>query len=175
MKACLRFATKYLSAIDSSNGMHPRAFGQLATGRGLPPTGRDWASALAGTIVDGLRTMSRDRFKLDAFRLADDLAVLVYEDTRSLGRPDEDLRRQLRRAALSVPANIAEGCARRSKADYVRFLDIALGSASEVASLLDFSARLRVLPDPALTRCSHCCARTVRALQKLIDALLALP
>jgi four helix bundle protein len=119
--------------------------------------------------------MSRDRLKLDAFRLADDLAVAVYQETRTLGRLDDDLRRQLRRAAVSVPANIAEGCARRSKADYIRFLDIALGSASEVAYLLEFSARLHILFDDAVGRCCPRCSRTVRALQKLIDALVALP
>jgi four helix bundle protein len=119
--------------------------------------------------------MSRDRHKLDAFHLADNLAFSVYEETRSLRIPDEDLRRQLRRAAVSVPANIAEGCGRRSKADYARFLDIALGSANEADYLLDLTRRTNVLNEPAYARCKQLSDRAVRALQKLLDAVLALP
>ena len=118
--------------------------------------------------------MSRDRNKLDAFRLADDLAASVYEETRKVSFADEDLRRQLRRAAVSIPANIAEGCGRRSKADYARFLDIALGSASEADYLLDLARRLKVITEPAYGRCKNFSSRTVRALQKLLDAVLAL-
>jgi four helix bundle protein len=119
--------------------------------------------------------MSRDRSKLEAFGLADDLATRVYRCTRSIGRLDEDFRRQLRRAALSIPANIAEGCARRSKADYARFLDIALGSASEVDYLLDLGRRVNLLDESNYSDCKNISVRVVRALQKLVDAVLALP
>jgi four helix bundle protein len=119
--------------------------------------------------------MSRDRSRLEAFGLADDLAVAVYQSTRSIGRLDEDFRRQLRRAAVSIPANIAEGCARRSKADYARFLDIALGSASEVDYLLDLGRRIELLQEPYYTDCKSVSIRVVRALQKLLDAVIALP
>ena len=119
--------------------------------------------------------MSRDRDKLEAFKLADDLALMVYRETRRVGRDDIDLRRQLRRAAVSIPANIAEGCARRSRADYARFLDIALGSESEADYLLDLCGRLELLPADVLSRCRNCSERTVSVLQKLLDAVEALP
>jgi len=118
--------------------------------------------------------MSRDRDKLEAFKLADELALMVYRETRRVGRDDIDLRRQLR-AAVSIPANIAEGCARRARADYARFLDIALGSASEADYLLDLCGRLELLPADVLSRCRNCSERTVSVLQKLFDAVEALP
>ena len=70
----------------------------------------------------------RDYTKIDAWRLADDLTVAVYERTRSF--PKEEmygLTSQLRRASYSVPANIVEGASRESKKDYLHFLYIARG------------------------------------------------
>ena len=75
----------------------------------------------------------RDHSKLRAFELADKMALLIYERTRSF--PKEEmfgLSSQMRRAAVSVPSNIVEGCARESQAEYVRFLEIAYGSLREL-------------------------------------------
>jgi four helix bundle protein len=52
---------------------------------------------------------------------------------------------QIRRAAISVPSNIVEGCARDSQADYLRFLTIAFGSLRELHYQLDLSKRLGFL------------------------------
>jgi four helix bundle protein len=118
--------------------------------------------------------MARDYNKLDAFHLADDFAVLVYEETRRMSDEDK-IRFQLRRAATSAPQNICEGCARRSKADYARFLDIALSSATEAVYLLGFSQRVRLLPVETVDRCKNLGHRTLKALQKLLDAVRDLP
>ena len=62
----------------------------------------------------------RDHTKLRAFELADEVAVLVYRVTSGFPREElYGLTSQMRRAAVSVPSNIVEGCARNSQADYL--------------------------------------------------------
>jgi len=68
----------------------------------------------------------RDYTKIEAWKLADDLTVAMYERTKSF--PKEELyglTSQIRRDAYSVPANIAEGSSRESKRDYLYFLYVA--------------------------------------------------
>ena len=77
--------------------------------------------------------MSRDHTKLKVFGMADELAVAIYGATSGFPREERyGLTAQMRRAAVSVPTNIVEGCARRSTRDSLHVLVIALGSASEV-------------------------------------------
>jgi four helix bundle protein len=88
----------------------------------------------------------RDYTKIEAWRLADDLTVVVYERTRSF--PKEEvygLTSQLRRASYSVPANIVEGSSRESKKDYLHFLYIARGSLAETQYFIHLSRRLGYL------------------------------
>src|SRR4030042_1222187 len=85
----------------------------------------------------------RDHTKLRAFELADEVAVLIYRATR--GFPKEEiygLTSQMRRAAVSVPSNIVEGCARESQVEYLRFLEIAFGSLRELHYQFSLARRL---------------------------------
>ena len=88
--------------------------------------------------------------ELDVWKKAVDMVVMVYELTREL--PTEEkygLISQMQRAAVSVPANIAEGYGRVHRGDYVHHLSIARGSLAElethitIAVRLDFLARER--------------------------------
>ncbi len=73
--------------------------------------------------------------KLEVWQKAIDFADLIYAATRHF--PSEErfgLTNQMRRAAVSISSNIAEGCSRASSADYARFVEIATGSILEVVS-----------------------------------------
>lgn len=75
-----------------------------------------------------------------------DLAVQIYNATRNF--PEEEkygLIAQIRRCAVSVPSNIAEGYARNTTKDYVRYLRIAIGSLCELQTQVLISARLNYL------------------------------
>ena len=111
----------------------------------------------------------RDHRKLKAFELADNLAVLVYRETSSF--PHEErfgLTSQLRRAGISIPSNIVEGCARNTEKDYLHFLDIAYGSAKEVEYQASIARRLEYLNTKKLEDAS---AEVARVLNALIHSL----
>ncbi len=75
----------------------------------------------------------RDHRKLTAFVIADDLAFTTYKLTSSFPKDEiYGLTSQMRRAAVSVPSNIVEGCSRGSQLEYLRFLEIAYGSLKEL-------------------------------------------
>lgn len=120
--------------------------------------------------------MGRNHRQLTVFQKADELAVLVYRLTARFPSDERfELRSQIRRAAVSTPANIVEGCARETRRDYVRFLDIASGSANELAYLLHLSGRLSILESSQFDDCRKRAEEVVRMLQKLITAVRRLP
>ncbi len=85
--------------------------------------------------------MGKDKIEsyrdLNVWQRTMSLAAMTYELTRKFPREEIfGIIQQLRRAAVSVPANIAEGYGRNSTADYVRFLHIAQGSLKEWETLL---------------------------------------
>ena len=81
--------------------------------------------------------------RLSAWQASQRLAIEVYRVTQ--GWPREEiygLTSQARRAAVSIPTNIAEGAAKRGRKEFGRFLDVALGSLSELTCLLRLSLDL---------------------------------
>lgn len=77
----------------------------------------------------------------------------IYEITR--GFPDSErygLISQMRRAAVSIPTNISEGAARRSRKEYLQFLYISRGSLSEIDTLLKITLSLKIVESPDYER-----------------------
>jgi four helix bundle protein len=114
----------------------------------------------------------RDHTKLRAFELGDEVAVLIYRVTAGFPREESyGLTSQMRRAAVSVPSNIVEGCARDSEADYLRFLHIAFGSLRELHYQLSLSKRLGFLRSQDSARIEPKIVETEKVLNGLIRAL----
>ena len=85
----------------------------------------------------------RPHERLDVWRDSMDLVEMIYRLSDGFPRSERfGLTPQLRRAAVSIPSNIAEGAARRSTAEYLRFLSIARGSLSEASTQLQIARRL---------------------------------
>ncbi|PPU85468.1 four helix bundle protein [Xanthomonas hortorum pv. hederae] len=96
-------------------------------------------------------SQERPHERLMVWRDAMSLVEAIYRLSHDF--PDSErfgLTAQMRRAAISVPSNIAEGAARRSTADYLRYLSIARGSLAELDTQLQIATRLQFgSPDTA--------------------------
>ena len=78
--------------------------------------------------------------KFESWRVSHQLALEVYKATSNWPKSERfELTSQTRRAALSIPTNIAEGSAKQGTREFRRYLDIALGSLSELSYLLRFA------------------------------------
>src|SRR5437870_2064972 len=95
--------------------------------------------------------MSKPHKKLVAWQKAMDLVEKVYELTRKLPREEiYGLTSQLRRAAVSVPSNIAEGAAGRSSVQFRNYLSVAIGSLNELETQLEILWRIGYLDRRAI-------------------------
>ena len=109
---------------------------------------------------------------LDAWKTGCELTKVVYEITR--GFPKEEmfgLTSQLRRAAVSVPSNIAEGYGRGTRSEYARFLKISRGSLNELETQLIISEQLDFLATNLLDNVMTLLRRCFRILQGLINSV----
>ena len=90
----------------------------------------------------------RDFRKLAVWGEAHSLALATYNMTSTFPRNEVNgLTSQIRRAAASIPSSIAEGCGRSEEGEFARFLQIALGSTSQLEYLLLLARDLGFLPD----------------------------
>ena len=114
----------------------------------------------------------RDYTKIEAWKLADDLTVAVYQATKAFPREEiYGIVSQIRRAACSVPANIVEGSSRESLKDYLHFLYIARGSLSETQYFVHLSRRLGYLSEPDAEHLAGQTKRSFACLHGLIKAV----
>jgi four helix bundle protein len=88
--------------------------------------------------------MDKPHKKLIAWQKSMDLVEKIYELAKKLPREEiYGLSSQLRRAAVSVPSNIAEGAAGRSTLQFRNYLSVAIGSLNELATQLEIVRRIR--------------------------------
>ena len=110
--------------------------------------------------------------KLDVWQKAIELADLIYDATR--GFPEYEkygLANQMRRAAVSVSSNIAEGSGRNSERDFIRFLQISYGSLMEVVSQLKIAEKRGFIEPQNAQRIYDLCEQTSRMLSGLRSSL----
>jgi four helix bundle protein len=108
---------------------------------------------------------------LKVWRRAHALALHVYRTTAPFPAAERfGLTSQLRRAAVSVAANIAEGCGRRTRNEEAQFLHVALGSAKEVEYLTLLAQDLGLLDGASSTAGSALCTEVQRMLVGLLRA-----
>lgn len=90
----------------------------------------------------------QDFKKLTVWKKSYDLAMKVYDAAHTFPKVERyELASQMRRCSISVPANIAEGCGRYTSPELVRFLDIAMGSLSELECYIMFARDLHYLSE----------------------------
>jgi four helix bundle protein len=90
----------------------------------------------------------RKHHELVAWQVAVELVSDIYKLSASFPHTEQyGLTSQLRRAAISVPSNIAEGAARTSKKEFLHFLSVARGSLSEIDTQLTIAKRLGLISD----------------------------
>jgi four helix bundle protein len=116
--------------------------------------------------------MGQDFKKLIAWSKAMDLVVDVYDATSTFPQQEVyGLTAQIRRAAVSIPSNIAEGQARYSKKDFQHFLRQAKGSAAELQTQILIAKRLRYLNEKIADRLEAVVEELMRILNGLINSL----
>jgi len=101
-----------------------------------------------------------------------ELVVSVYQLTNKF--PDTEkygLTAQMRRAAVSIPSNIAEGRRRGSRKDYRKFLIIAYGSGAEIETQVEIAKRLSLATDVDCHQSEHTLEEVMRMLNKMLSSL----
>jgi len=104
------------------------------------------------------------------------LTVEIYRLTRSLPTREQfGLVSQLQRAAVSIPANIAEGHSRGSRGDYRRHISVARGSLAEMETHLELARRLGLVPERASATAESLTTEVGRMLSTLLYRLKQTP
>jgi four helix bundle protein len=109
---------------------------------------------------------------LDVWRLSIDLATDVYDVTKSFPKEEQyGMVSQMRRSAISIASNIAEGAARRSNKEFLQFIHIALGSTSELDTQLEIAKRVNLTGLESLQRLQDSAIRINQMLRGLARSL----
>ena len=154
----------------------------VRTGVHLPlvrfyPERPQWPIAVKG-LGTGDQSLERRRMAIKCYRdllvwqRAMDLVEECYRLTGDLPRNEEfGLKSQMRRAAVSIPSNIAEGRSRSHSAEFLHFVSISLGSLAELETQLDLTARLNLLPAESVEIAKRSCEEVGRMLHRIASAI----
>ena len=116
----------------------------------------------------------KDFRELKVWEKAHALTLATYRATAAFPKQEMySLTNQIQRAAVSIPANISEGCGKNGDAESKRYLYIAMGSASELEYLLLLAHDLTYLPDKTYLSLSGQLIETRKMLNALIQKLKA--
>ncbi len=111
---------------------------------------------------------------LKVWTKAHQLALNIYHVSKSFPKEEQfGITSQIRRAALSIPTNIAEGCGRGSDSDFARFIQIAFGSASEVEYQIFFCRELHFIQENIYSTLSNDVIEIKKSLTALLKKLRA--
>jgi len=114
----------------------------------------------------------QDYRKLSVWKKSHLLAVAIYKETAVFPRDEVfGLTSQIRRACVSIPANIAEGCGRGGGAELGRFLQIASGSAHELEYLLLLAGELKYFKEEVSINLNNQISEIKRMLSVLIKKI----
>jgi len=109
--------------------------------------------------------------RLEVFKLSKALVLSCYKQTVSFPSDERfGMISQIRRAALSVHLNLAEGCTRRSKAERIRFFEISRGSLVEVDTAFDIAAELNYTSATILGELGILIVQYFKFISKMIDS-----
>jgi four helix bundle protein len=108
--------------------------------------------------------------KLDIFQISKGFVLSCYRETKLFPAEEKfGIVQQIRRAALSVHLNIAEGCSRKSIAERKRFYEIARGSLVEVDAALDIAVELSYIQEERLQELGEFIVRIFQMVSKMIS------
>ncbi len=110
--------------------------------------------------------------KLDAWTYSMEIVKEIYRLTKAYPKDEMfGLTSQTKRAAVSIPSNIAEGLGRNFKKDSIQFLHISRGSAYEIETLLSVAVMVQIIDQEAYNRLNPMVEKSVRLINGLIKYL----
>jgi four helix bundle protein len=134
--------------------------------------GDEWLTSSQPGAAMGEEQFVKSFRDLTVWHRSIELCTAIYEFTRSFpGDELYGLRSQLRRASVSIPSNIAEGCGRRLTGELIQFAAIARGSNFEVQTQLAIANKLHYGSDHDLMECNRLSEEVGRMLNAWVNSL----
>ena len=125
-------------------------------------------------LVSLWKIRMQDFRKLKVWEKAHELTLLIYKMSNKFPKNEMfSLTNQIRRASTSIPTNIAEGCGRGTDKDFARFIQISMGSASELEYLILLSFDLKYISEELFNKINADTIHIKKMLASLLKTLRA--